>query len=90
MLRQDAPRSADLTKIREDLEELLGTRGWEIFKAHVLNEYRGAGYVARMGTALATKDTVEPQVVHRTALEMVRLLDWPTNKVRDLKGVVEE
>jgi hypothetical protein len=47
------------------------------------------GYAARIGSALQTKDIVDVQVVHKTALEMVRLLEWPANQVRELKGSVE-
>ena len=61
-----------------------------MFKQHVLREWQGVGYVARMGTALAKADPVAPQVVHQVALEMVRLLDWPAHTVRSLKGSVDD
>jgi hypothetical protein len=79
-------RSADVTKKREALEELLQSDGWQYLRVHVLLEWRGTGYAARIGTALQTKDLVDVQVVHKTALEMVRLLEWPVNQVRELKG----
>ena len=82
--------SADVVRRREALEELLTLPGWQYFKAHVLKEWQGIGYQSRMGAALASKDPIAPSAVHQTALEMVRLLDWPANQVHELKGVVDE
>lgn len=81
-------KAIDISKKREALEELIRTPGWQYFVAHTLSEWQGRGYVVRMGTALQ-KDAVAPQVVHQTALEMVRLLEWPANQVRELKGFAE-
>jgi hypothetical protein len=87
---QSTESRADVVSKREALEEMLALPGWQYFLQYAWQEWRGAGYVARMGTALATKDPIDPQVVHRTALEMARLLEWPASQVRDLKGVVYE
>lgn len=78
----------DATKRREALEELMQSEGWQVFRGHVLAEWQGKGYVNRMGLALA-KDPTAPQVVHGTALEIVRLLEWPGTQVRDLKGSID-
>jgi hypothetical protein len=81
--------SSDVVKKREALEELLRCEGWAYFCAYVLREWQGVGYQSRMGTALSQSDPVEPKAVHKTALEMVRLLEWPVNIVRDLKGSLD-
>lgn len=80
-------KTHEIVAKREALEELVRTEGWQYFVAHTLNEWKGEGYVARMGTALAADDRIHPQVVHRTAMEMVRLLEWPNEQIRELKGV---
>ena len=90
MSRLLGPRSGDVSAEREALQELIGTDGWRAFCAHALREWQGVGYVARMGTALAKDDAIAPRVVHRTAEEVQRLLQWPTDRVLELKGVVDE
>jgi hypothetical protein len=87
--RSDAPRSAEATQIREALQELLQSEGWKVFLLHVAREYQGAGYHARMGTALKNADNLEARVVHQTALELARVCQWPEDHVRALSGVVE-
>jgi hypothetical protein len=67
---------------REALEELLGTPGWAIFVQHVLNEWQGQGLIHRLSA------NFDP-VLLRTGQELVRVLQWPTDQVRDLKGVSE-
>lgn len=81
--------SGDDTKRREALEELIGTEGWRIYTAHCAREWAGQGYVTRMRTALGSGDIVDSRVVDRTALEIVRLLQWPQDQVGSLKGVEE-
>ena len=83
-------KTADVVSKREALEELLQTPGWELFRQYIHSECRGIGYANQMGTALTTKDPIEPHVVHRTALKVLRLLEWPANQVRELKGVSDE
>ncbi len=84
MSHQD--RSAELVAKREALEELRSSAGWKYFLAHVAKEWRNEGFRARMGTALASRDHVDPQVVYKTALEVERLIKWPDDEVVKLKG----
>lgn len=81
-------RSADVTSRREALQELVQTPGWGLFVQHVLQEWQNVGYVQRMGAALA-KDDIEPKVVHRTAQEMLRLLQWPADEIAALEPYSE-
>lgn len=82
--------SSDVAQKREALEELLRSDGWAFFCTYVRKEWQGIGYQHRMGTALNTSDPVDAKATHRTALEMVRLLEWPASQVRDLKGSVDD
>lgn len=81
-----ANSAEEVIRRREAFEELIRTDGWQLFVSHVLYEWEGRGYQTRMGTALATKDLIEPQAVHKAAMEIVRLLQWPVDQVRELKG----
>jgi hypothetical protein len=71
---------------REALEGLVRSDGWKLFCAHIEMEWSGLGYFARMGTALASADTVNPKAVHQAALEIRRTLEWPAYQIRELKG----
>lgn len=77
------PRSEDE---REALDELVRLPGWRLFCEHVMQEWRGPGYMQRMGKALESNDTIAPHVVHRTATEVVKLLAWPQEQLRTPKG----
>lgn len=83
----DAPRSEDIIKEREALQELVQTAGWRMFVAKATREYQGAGYHQKMGTALTdNNDNLKARVVHQTALEMMRLMQWPSDRLRELTG----
>jgi hypothetical protein len=60
-----------------------------LFVLHVAHEYQGDGYRARMGTALKNTDNLEARVVHQTAMELAKLLQWPQDHVQALGGVAE-
>lgn len=90
-VRQDS--STDVVNRREALEELIKSDGWKYFLAHVGHEWQGLGYMQRMRTALTKDfgaDSIEPKVVDRTAQEVIKLLQWPSDQVRDLKGSVDD
>lgn len=88
MLQQSRSNS-DLAHEREILEELLKSEGWHTFVRHCEEEWGGGGFFARVGAALNTEDPVAVKVVHRTALEIGRTLQWPKSRVFELKGHVE-
>lgn len=82
--------SKELVAEREALEEMLRSEGWAIFSKRVYSEFSvGPGYYARMGKALAGDDPIEPKVVHKVCSEVQNMLQWPINRVKALKGVVE-
>lgn len=81
-----APRSADVVRTREALEEMVATDGWRIFHTYVTREWEGVGYKARMRAALA-KDDIEPKVIDRVSDELLRLLQWPTDTLAELGEV---
>ena len=86
-----SPNSSDeLVSEREALEELIGTEGWRVFLRFARQEWKGEGYVARMGRALGTGDVSDARAVHMTNQEIDRLVNWPAYRVRELKGVVEQ
>lgn len=66
---------------REDLEELVATRGWRRFVTHALAEYRGEGYFARMGSAKSPEDM---RVVHETAVALFAQLSWVEGRIAEL------
>jgi hypothetical protein len=82
--RSDAPRSEDIVKEREALAELIRTEGWRMFLVRALREWEGAGYVSRMDAALNSSDPTAAKVVHKTALELKRMLQWPEDRLREL------
>jgi hypothetical protein len=85
----EQPRSLEIVKEREALEELIGSRGFQIFLRHAYHEWRGEGFHARMTVAFGKPDGVEPRVMHKASLEILRLLQWPRDRVTELKGHVE-
>lgn len=82
-------KTQDVAAKREALEELIQTDGWRYFVSHIAAEWQGNGYVARMRTALSKNDLLEPKVVDRAAQEISRLIQWPIDQVRELKGNVD-
>ena len=85
--RSDVRHNEDIVKEREALQELVGTVGWRMFIAKATRDYQGESYHAQMGRAFESgTDNLEARVVHRTAIEVLRLLAWPTNRLRELSG----
>lgn len=83
-------KRSDTTHKREALEELIQSDGFRLFVQHALDEWKGDGYVSRMGHALSKDDPIAAKVVHATSLEIVRLLQWPSDMVRELKGSTDD
>lgn len=82
--------SEDRTHEREAIEELLRSEGWAVFERRVRSEWQGDGYFARMGTALNSNDPLAPKVTHRASVEMLRMLQWPKDRLLHLtKGKSE-
>lgn len=81
--------SAEVSAEREALEDLLKSEGWAVFAHRVEAEWTAAGYFARMSTALASDDPLAPKLIHRTALEMMRMLQWPGDRLAMLRKAVE-
>jgi hypothetical protein len=69
---------------REVLEDLVKSEGWRIYVRRCESELKGEGFFARITTALAKNDPVEPRVVHRTALELAGMLQWPQKRIEEL------
>lgn len=69
---------------RENLEALIASPGWAIFQRRVIAEWRGEGYFARMGTAVATDDPLGAKIVHGVSLEIERMLKWPAARITAL------
>jgi hypothetical protein len=81
----------EVVREREALEELIRSDGWRTFTARTLREHQGRGYVSRMQTALAGPDPgTAAKVVDRAASDILRVLQWPTDRVSELRGVTEE
>lgn len=87
--QQRTRSSVELSHEREVLEELLRSEGWKIFVRRVADEWRGDGYFARMGTAVASPDPMVAKVVHAVSLEVERVIQWPKTRVEHLGGKVE-
>lgn len=68
---------SEVTKEREDWEELLQTAGWKRFVAYATDRYQGGGYFNAMGQALRSGDQMKPLIFHETALEIMRVLNHP-------------
>ena len=81
--------SDDITKEREEFEELLQTPGWHRFVRYAIDEYQGTGYYARMAAAVKSPDTMAPRVVHAACTEVLRLLQCVPDRVKELKGHTE-
>lgn len=73
---------------RESLEDLYSSEGWRYFVRRCNQETKGAGYAARMATAL-NGDITDARVVHRTMIEVDRMLAWVPARIEELKGTVE-
>ena len=76
------------TEERESLEELIGMPGWHVFVTHVIREWKGEGYQARMASAFAANDQ-SPRIVHEVSKELLRILQWPRDRIGALKGQTE-
>lgn len=74
---------------REALEEMVGTEGWQVFLRYVSHEWRGAGFHSRLTTAFSRNDA-DAKVLHRASLEIIRLFEWPKNRIAELKGQADE
>lgn len=81
--------SEALIEEREALNALLQSDGWKYFKAKVLTEMQGEGYWQRMGTAVQDPTGVAAKVQHLTSIEVLNMLNYPANRVLELKGQVE-
>lgn len=81
--------SEDVAHEREVLEELLHSEGWIVFVRRVQAEWRGDGYFARMGIALKSDDPLAPKVIHNTSIEVERMIQWPLDRVKALKGAAD-
>ena len=82
--------SNQVVREREALEELLKTEGWQVFLRHCTDEWKGDGFFQQIGISLRSNNAVDPAVVHRTALAVERLLQWPVNRLNELQGVTDE
>jgi hypothetical protein len=79
--------SDDVIKLREALYELVNSDGWNRFVLHALDNYQGDGYRLKMAAALSKSgDNSDARVVHQACLEVVRLLQWPNDKLAELSG----
>lgn len=78
--------ATDAAAMREDLEELIRTPGWERFVSYVNDRYQGGGYFNAMGQALKSGDPMKPLVYHETATEIGRVMSWPLVMIRELNG----
>lgn len=81
--------SSDLTKEREDLEELLQSPGWQRFVGAMLERYTGPGYYQAMKKATNTGSIEEVKLVQWLADEAMVLTHWPMLRVRELRGDTE-
>lgn len=81
--------SADLAHEREVLEDMLRSEGWQVFVRRCALEWRGDGYFARMGQAVESADTIAAKVLHRVSVEIERAIQWPSDRVKHLKGQTE-
>lgn len=78
-----------VTKEREALEELIQTEGWKLFVAHLMHEWKGAGFVERLGMAFTSSDPLDAKVLYKASLEGSRMINWPEARLRQLKGDTE-
>jgi hypothetical protein len=73
------------TREREALEELVASAGWKYFATRCLEETQGLGYRARMSAALMSGDPNDAKVVHRSMLEIERMLKWVLDRIEMLR-----
>lgn len=84
------PSSDDITAEREALEDLIGSKGWEIFVRYVAREWKGGGYYARMNSVLKSNKPEEAILIHRTSEEVLTVVTWPDRRVTDLRGEMKK
>lgn len=89
--RQDSDEATreELTHEYEALMELRNSEGWRYFVTRALREWQGIGYQARVRAAIGSNDLSEVKAVDRTASELLRLLNWPADRVEELSGQTE-
>lgn len=81
--------TAELVHEREQLEEMLQSDGWRIFVRRCADEWRGDGFHKRIGVAVNSGDAFAPKVAYAVSLEIERMLQWPVDRVKSLKGHTE-
>jgi hypothetical protein len=78
-----------ITREREALEVLIQSEGWQYFTAHLTHEWKGPGFVERLGMAFASGDPLDAKVLYKASLEGSRMINWPEARIRQLKGDTE-
>lgn len=78
--------SEDLAAEREALEDLIRSEGWRIFRRRTDDEWKRAGYYARMSAVFNSNMPAEAMVIHRCAEEIDKAVSWPERRVTELKG----
>lgn len=64
--------------------------GWAYFVGHAHTEWAGAGFVSRIGTAVGKGEGVSARIVYETHLNILRMLQWPSDRLKELGAEVEE
>lgn len=78
----------EVQKEIESLEDLTRSEGWGVFTQRLLDEWQNQGYVAQMNNALKAPDAlIEVKALHRTAVNIVALIDWPKTRIEYLRGL---
>ncbi len=77
-----------------DLEDLLASPGWQVFIAQIEAEWGGVGFARKVAQtignpgldpALAVAQLQQATVTQR---EVIRLKDWPSERIKQLKAQV--
>lgn len=86
MQQPQAPSSEDITAEREALEDLIGSKGWEVFVRYTAREWKGTGYYARMNAVLKSDKPTDAVLIHQCSEAVIALVTWPDRRVSELRG----
>lgn len=83
------PRSpAEIAREMEVLEDFVRSDGWGVFTERLLTEWQNAGFFSQMSNAMKAPDpVVEIKALHKTAINILALIEWPRQRIEYLRGL---
>lgn len=84
MPQAPSPLANEVAEEREDLEDMLQSKGWHVFESYVAKEWQGIGYYVRMNGVLTSPKPEEAILIHKCSKEIVATMMWPKRRVAEL------